>query len=66
METENSHRVVARCSEKLKKKVERAVRITGQKESELVRVAVEKFLAAHKTPKEIMAAVVASRIARCA
>lgn len=59
-------RIAARCTLKMKKQVERVERITGQKESEIIRVALEIFLAENKTPDQIMAAVVASRARRAA
>jgi hypothetical protein len=50
----------------LKKKVARAERITGQKESELIRAAVELFFESNTTAEQIIAAVVASRARRVA
>lgn len=58
----NTHRIVARCSAALKKKLEKAARISGQRESDLVRVAVEIFLAAHTTQDEIFNAVLWARL----
>ena len=58
-----SPRVAARCSKQLKKRITDAMRSTGQEESEIVRVALEQFFAAHRKPQEIIAAVIASRCA---
>jgi hypothetical protein len=66
MEKEQSKRIVARCTAGLKKKVARAERITGQKESELIRAAVELFFESNTTAEQIIAAVVASRARRVA
>jgi len=62
MEKQQTDSIAARCTSGLKKKIARAERITGQKESELIRAAVELFFEANKTPEQIIAAVAASRV----
>jgi hypothetical protein len=51
---------------KVSKELAKAVKKTGQRESELIRTALAHFFAAHPKPEDIIAAVVAARLKEAA